>query len=215
MIGYIHLKCKYLLTFFLALCIRAFVDIFDTPKTGFWTRLNDQPLPALPDSEGVEVKRYFDQVSKFLLAKKEFAKINPQSREAAFVQRRHFVSLSSPPSPGKSIYKTETSFEPTLILHEGPYATTSSWQTGGGDWSFFTFGNSLGSVVYDANCTPKNAPIEQQTEEDVVEYKLPMDYSGVFFIDWDQDGDEDIAILLKSGQFVFFKREGCCDECIS
>ena len=176
----------------------------DTKKTGFWTRLNDQPLSTLPDSEGAGAKKQFEQISRSLITKKQLLQTHPFNKDSYRARDRYEISLFVP-----SLKKGESEVSlGSYIVKEGPYAIASQWSFWGGD---FMFSNSLQTIFYTARCRPQD---QQEEIEDEV-FKLPMDYSGVFFIDWDKDGDEDMAILLKSGRYLFFEQNQCCEECIA
>ncbi|MDO8493891.1 MAG: hypothetical protein Q7S68_00945, partial [Deltaproteobacteria bacterium] len=61
---------------------------------------------------------------------------------------------------------------------------------------------------------PYDCPVQDQ--EDAFETYLknellaePM--RGISLLDWDQDGDDDLAVWLESGQYVFFRRDDCSD----
>lgn len=161
-----------------------------------WKRLNDQPLSTLPDSEGPEARKRFEEVSRTLLVKKERVSLAPYTTD--WYRARNFGEVS--------LFNLSAKRVETYIFKEGrnPYAQTSAWSLDAED--DMSISNNSKMVFYRARCTPED-------QED--ELKLPLDYSGVFFLDWDQDGDEDVAILLKSGQYFFFKQDQCCEECIS
>lgn len=67
------------------------------------------------------------------------------------------------------------------------------------------------SLDYQNQCPPEGKkgvlpPLLRET--------FPEKMKGLMALDWDQDGDEDLAILLASGRYVFF-RQNSCDSLVS
>lgn len=62
------------------------------------------------------------------------------------------------------------------------------------------------SINYQNQCLPKEkggaaSPLLYET--------FPEKMKGIMAFDWDQDGDEDLAILLASGRYLFFEQMSC------
>lgn len=156
----------------------------------YWVRLNERPLPTLPIQEGQKSRARFENLSRELFAKRR--KGVPS-----------FDRYKSCDTNVQSIFKHKNETSPYPLQGIASFVSwTPSCKNGPPFRHFARITLHFdGEGVRFFHCPPKR--------DEVTKEKLPEIPLGIFFIDWDEDGDEDIAILLKSGQFVFYKQEDC------
>lgn len=62
------------------------------------------------------------------------------------------------------------------------------------------------SLSYQNQCPPEE---KEGVRPPLLHETFPEKMKGLMAFDWDQDGDEDLAILLASGRYVFFQQNSC------
>lgn len=174
----------------------------------FWVRLNQNPLPTLPIEAGERARRNWESLSKKLRQEQEqvYPNVwdNPVCSFPEFVVERK--NLEQMTNSKKWLDVTRGSFlfwSQSCLFNDGRYDAVS--------WGF---GLNIRlsrnrKISYQDRCPPH----EDSPEYDRFEWKddsFPSRFTGFFIMDWDEDGDEDIAFLLVTGGYLFFRQE-CCD----
>lgn len=169
------------------------------PIDHYWVRLNEQPRLSLPAAEGSDAIKRFEEVSRALRIQQEQRDKYVWVQDRCNVRNQVVDTLSKRTSV--FFYWSSQCFDPS------PGPDVAHW--GINDLHMlFSYGRA---VNYQYRCYTN---VLSEYIEVYKEVLLPEQMRGLFYVDWDQDGDLDLAILLATGQYIFFRQDQCTERIV-